>query len=161
MCRWTQPSRVRHVLTNPSSRTSNGFTIAATCSCSGQVVTGCNYDLWDMTPCPDNNDFGACRNPTRPSTTITNATAFFAPCSGMAYTYPIDDGANSFGACQSGIITCCIGSRCPPNPRQAKAHASAAAAAAAAPVETQKAADTGVGKGCVCKHGFCDHPVAG
>lgn len=121
----------------------NGFTIAASCACSNVVVTGCNYDLWAMNPCPNNNGEGACTNPTRPSTTIDRATSFFEPCAGMAYSFPIDDAANSFGACQSGTIVCCIGSSCPPNPKQAQVAAASASASASAQVAADSAVLSG------------------
>jgi hypothetical protein len=103
---------------NPNGLTRNGFSGSIVCSCNGNVVTGCNKWLWDLNPCPNDNGVGACANPERASTTDTSATPFFAPCSGAAYTFPNDNAANSWGACQSGVITCCVGQNCPANPRQ-------------------------------------------
>ncbi|KAI1207644.1 uncharacterized protein F4807DRAFT_462450 [Annulohypoxylon truncatum] len=97
----------------------NGFSNAITCACSNIVVTGCSLDLWDMNVCPTNDDNGgACANPLRPNLNATIATTFFAPCQGAAYTFPHDDGANSWGECQSGEITCCVGTACFSNPKQ-------------------------------------------
>ncbi|KAH8680592.1 hypothetical protein BX600DRAFT_504362 [Xylariales sp. PMI_506] len=101
----------------------NGFTMAVTCSCSGVgVLTGCNKNLWALATCPaddDNTAEGACINPYRANTDTTVATAFFAPCSGAAFTFPDDYGADpSWGQCQSGQITCCVGPTCPANPNQ-------------------------------------------
>jgi len=99
-------------------KNSNGFSVAITCSCYGTVVTGCNKNLFLLNTCPDNDGENACINPTRSSTTITTPSVFFAPCEHAAYTYPIDNAANSWGACQSGQITCCVGMACPPNQNQ-------------------------------------------
>ncbi|KAI1073763.1 hypothetical protein F5B20DRAFT_597267 [Whalleya microplaca] len=96
----------------------DGFSVPITCSCNGGVVTGCNKDLFSLHSCPNNDGKGACVNPKRADGSTTSATSFFAPCSGGAYTYPIDNKANSFGQCQSGRITCCIGTSCPKNPKQ-------------------------------------------
>ncbi|TPX15369.1 uncharacterized protein E0L32_004646 [Thyridium curvatum] len=97
----------------------NGFSSPITCACSGVVVTGCSHDLWDLAACPDDdNNNGACANPLRPYLNATTATHFFAPCQGAAYTFPHDDGANSFAECQSGEITCCVGKDCPSNSKQ-------------------------------------------
>lgn len=40
---------------------------------------------------------------------------------GSAYTFPKDDGANSWNQCNSGVIDCCIGTSCPAPARQPKA----------------------------------------
>ncbi|KAI1291671.1 hypothetical protein F5Y03DRAFT_403141 [Xylaria venustula] len=95
----------------------NSFSNAITCACEGVVVTGCNLRLWDLNACPNDNN-GACVNPFRPDLNATAAVPFFAPCQGAAYTFPHDDDANSWGQCQSGEITCCVGKGCPPNLKQ-------------------------------------------
>ncbi|KXJ93494.1 hypothetical protein Micbo1qcDRAFT_203567 [Microdochium bolleyi] len=96
----------------------DAFTVPIVCSCSGRVVTGCNKGLWGMSTCPDKATYGACLNPTRPFPDGTTASSFFAPCRAAAYTFAKDDLATSWGDCQSGIIRCCVGKRCAPNPEQ-------------------------------------------
>ncbi|KAF3766432.1 hypothetical protein M406DRAFT_222992, partial [Cryphonectria parasitica EP155] len=92
----------------------NGFSAAITCQCSGVYVVGCNTNLFTTgITCADNDGENACVNPERASTTDTTAAPFFAPCAGAAYTFPNDNGANSWGACQSGVIECCVGHDCP------------------------------------------------
>lgn len=63
-------------------------------------------------------DYGACINPTRPFPDGTTASPFFAPCAAAAYTFAKDDLATSYGECQSGLITCCVGKKCAANPEQ-------------------------------------------
>ena len=63
-------------------------------------------------------DYGACMNPTRPYPEGTTASPFFAPCQSAAYTFAKDDLATSYGECQAGLITCCVGKKCAPNPKQ-------------------------------------------
>lgn len=49
------------------------------------------------------------------------ATEFFLPCQGAAFTWARDH-ANSNEGCQSGKVTCCVGTGedgCPANPNQA------------------------------------------
>lgn len=76
-------------------------------------MSGCSKDLWATSPCPAEDlkaAQGACVNPTNePEGKATNATAFFAPCAGKAYTFPSDNGANSEGKCLTGSATCCVG----------------------------------------------------
>ncbi|KAB5513188.1 hypothetical protein GE09DRAFT_981250 [Coniochaeta sp. 2T2.1] len=97
----------------------NGFSVPITCSCDGAgIVTGCNKNLWNLNSCPNNNGKGSCKNPLRSDTKATSATQFFKPCQGGAYTYVNDHNANSFGVCQSGRMTCCIGTACEKNPKQ-------------------------------------------
>ena len=96
----------------------DGYTIPITCSCGGQVVTGCNIPLFhDGRTCPNIGPGPICINP---QVSVPNgpATPFFAPCAGAAYTYPNDNLANSYGQCNNGVISCCVGSTCPRNPRQ-------------------------------------------
>ena len=98
---------------------STGFSLPITCSCDGKgVVAGCNKYLWDLGKCPNDNGVGSCRNPLRGNTGATSATAFFAPCAHVAYTYPHDDAANKNGICTSGKVTCCVGQACAKNPAQ-------------------------------------------
>ncbi|KAH8660397.1 hypothetical protein BX600DRAFT_488573 [Xylariales sp. PMI_506] len=96
----------------------NGMTLAITCSCSGTVVTGCNKNLWLLNTCGDEDGQGACVNPLRADEDATAAAPFFAPCEHAAWTYVNDDAANSFGQCQSGQVTCCVGASCPADPKQ-------------------------------------------
>ncbi|KAH8653618.1 hypothetical protein BX600DRAFT_501185 [Xylariales sp. PMI_506] len=98
----------------------DGFSDPITCLCAGFVVAGCNLDLWSLNPCPNRTNI-ACINPLRADTNATAAVPFFAPCQGAAYTFPHDDGANSWAQCQNGHIMCCVGERCPPNPKQQSA----------------------------------------
>ncbi|KAI1867267.1 hypothetical protein JX265_000896 [Neoarthrinium moseri] len=91
----------------------NGYSLSMTCSCNGVRVTGCTKDLFALNKCPNHNGQGACANPTRPFLDVKVPTAFFAPCVGEAYTFPDDGKANSFGECQNGTITCCVGNKCP------------------------------------------------
>ncbi|RYP08821.1 hypothetical protein DL765_008684 [Monosporascus sp. GIB2] len=105
-----------------------GFSLPSTCWCdqSRTVLTGCNLDLFavaastgNQCPPPDNllDTYGLCNNPLRGDLNARDATPFFKPCQGLGYTFPSDDRANSFGFCQAGI-TCCVGTSCPPHPRQ-------------------------------------------
>ncbi|KAH8127562.1 hypothetical protein ACSS6W_000123 [Trichoderma asperelloides] len=96
----------------------NGFSVAIVCSCDGQIVTGCNKNLFNLNSCGNNDGQNACVNPLRSDQGATSAAPFFAPCQHAAWTYVNDGAANSFGQCQSGQITCCVGAACPPNPRQ-------------------------------------------
>ncbi|KAJ1329772.1 hypothetical protein MN608_06508 [Microdochium nivale] len=98
----------------------DAFTVPIVCSCSGRVVTGCNKGLWGLSTCPkqDKANHGACTNPTRAFPEGTTASPFFAPCRAAAYTFAKDDLATSWGDCQSGVIQCCVGKRCAPNPEQ-------------------------------------------
>ncbi|KAH8691612.1 hypothetical protein BGW36DRAFT_432160 [Talaromyces proteolyticus] len=96
----------------------DGFSVPIVCSCNDVVVTGCTLDLFSLSTCPNNDGQNACVNPLRADNLATSASDFFAPCAGMAYTFPNDSAANSMGACQTGQITCCIGTDCPANPKQ-------------------------------------------
>lgn len=104
----------------------NGFSVPITCSCNDDntVLSGCNLDLWSMGSCSGDagtdDGQGACANPLRPDNSASlTATPFFLPCQGAAFTWPRDD-ANSNAGCQSGQVTCCVGSDgCPSNPKQA------------------------------------------
>lgn len=90
----------------------NGFTVPVTCECDGNWVAGCKKDLFGVTAREVQNAANAMANPLRADVSATSAKAFFAPCEGAAYTFPNDHAANSFGACQSGLISCCVGTAC-------------------------------------------------
>ncbi|CRG86958.1 hypothetical protein PISL3812_03971 [Talaromyces islandicus] len=96
----------------------DGYSVPIVCSCNDVVVTGCTLDLFQLSTCPDNDGQNACVNPLRSDLSATAASSFFAPCQGMAYTFPFDSSANSDGDCQSGHVTCCVGTNCPANPKQ-------------------------------------------
>ncbi|KAK6189578.1 putative secondary metabolism biosynthetic enzyme [Pestalotiopsis sp. IQ-011] len=98
----------------------NGYSVPITCSCSGSVVTGCNKDLLSLSSCGDLSDDNACVNPLRSDFGAVTASTFFAPCQGAAWTYVNDGDADAWGSCQSGQISCCIGTSCPANPNQPK-----------------------------------------
>ncbi|KAF3018161.1 hypothetical protein E8E14_010354 [Neopestalotiopsis sp. 37M] len=98
----------------------NGYSVPITCSCDGAVVTGCNKDLLKMNTCGDLSEENACVNPLRADMGATAASTFFAPCQGAAWTYVNDGNADAWGSCQSGQISCCIGTSCPANPDQKK-----------------------------------------
>lgn len=66
----------------------------------------------------DNNGQGGCVNPLRSDTSVTEAAPFFQPCQHAAWTYVNDGEADAWGLCQSGHITCCVGTDCNPNPKQ-------------------------------------------
>ncbi|KAL2051028.1 hypothetical protein ABVK25_008622 [Lepraria finkii] len=96
-----------------------GYTIPITCSCAGQVVTGCNKPLFaDGIQCANEGPGPICYNPLNNSGQKegTAAAPFFEPCQGAAYTYPNDSGAGSY--CESNLINCCVGSTCPGDPKQ-------------------------------------------
>ncbi len=97
----------------------DGYTIPITCSCSGVVVTGCNVPLFnDGITCANEGPGPICYNPLQNSQQAQGSAAapFFEPCQGGAYTYPNDNGADS--GCNTNLISCCVGSTCPPNPHQ-------------------------------------------
>ncbi|KAL2040696.1 hypothetical protein N7G274_006675 [Stereocaulon virgatum] len=96
----------------------DGYTVPISCSCQGVAVTGCNIELFnDGQNCPNVGPGPICYNPEE-NVPDGPAAPFFAPCAGAAYTYPNDNAANSYGQCNSGVIDCCIGSRCPAPARQ-------------------------------------------
>ncbi|KAL8705840.1 MAG: hypothetical protein Q9201_001063 [Fulgogasparrea decipioides] len=104
----------------------DGYSVPIICSVGGQVVSGCNKELFDQ-PCnaPDNmSDMGpdgrpaVCSNGARGSD-WGPPSSFFAPCAGAAYTFPKDDGANT-GMITSTDISCCVGVLCPASPKQHK-----------------------------------------
>lgn len=86
-------------------------------------MAGCDKNLFNVkarevnnaanAPAVNNAANAAAVNPLRADTSATSAKAFFAPCEGEAYTFPNDHAANSWGACQSGLISCCVGTTCP------------------------------------------------
>ncbi|KAI0000609.1 Osmotin, thaumatin-like protein [Xylariaceae sp. FL0662B] len=96
----------------------DGFTLPIVCICNSVVVLGCNLNLLEM--CPDkyllNNR--TCMNPFRDAPPPGDSN-FFSACSPMAYTYPTDDGAtiSVIDGCEERI-TCCVGTSCPPHPKQ-------------------------------------------
>lgn len=89
----------------------DGFSVPITCSNGGQVVTGCNLDLWKQgNTCASPVDNGAaCHNT---AGDYGPAIQFFKACAGVAYTFPKDDTATN-GSVQGKEISCCIGSACP------------------------------------------------
>ncbi|KAF6239791.1 hypothetical protein HO173_002337 [Letharia columbiana] len=100
-----------------------GFSIPIVCSCGDPgtgVVTGCNIPLYhdDGPPCPSQGPSAICFNPSSnsPQATPGPAPPFFAPCAGAAFTYPNDFGAGA--GCGTNLISCCIGSTCPADPKQ-------------------------------------------
>ncbi|KUL85351.1 hypothetical protein ZTR_07004 [Talaromyces verruculosus] len=99
----------------------DGFSVAIVCHCGGlsdTAITGCNKNLFKLNTCPNNDGENACVNPLRSDLSATAPTNFFAPCEGAAYTFPNDSAANSFGTCQTGTYTCCVGAACAANPNQ-------------------------------------------
>lgn len=90
----------------------NGFTVPITCECDSNWVAGCKKNLLNVKAREVQTAAGAVVNPLRADMDATSAKAFFAPCEGEAYTFPNDHAANSFGACQSGLISCCVGTAC-------------------------------------------------
>ncbi|KAK4695151.1 hypothetical protein P7C71_g2544, partial [Lecanoromycetidae sp. Uapishka_2] len=96
----------------------DGYSIPISCSCSGVAVTGCNIPLFhDGHTCINQGPGPICYNPEQ-SIPQGPASPFFEPCAGAAYTFPYDDGANSYGQCNTGIIDCCVGPQCPAPARQ-------------------------------------------
>ncbi|POS77412.1 hypothetical protein DHEL01_v204189 [Diaporthe helianthi] len=89
----------------------NGFTVPIMCECDGERVAGCETDLFDTQLKARDvfpGEVNAVINPLRDDLDATSADEFFEPCQGLAYTFPSDHDANSFGSCQSGLISCCI-----------------------------------------------------
>ncbi|KAL2039874.1 hypothetical protein N7G274_007277 [Stereocaulon virgatum] len=94
----------------------DGYTVPITCSCGGEIIAGCNVELFNATgPCPDEGPGPICYNP---SAFLNDGPThpFFSPCERASYTYPKDD-LGTMG-CDSNLITCCVGTECDPNPRQ-------------------------------------------
>lgn len=99
----------------------NGFTVPVTCECDGTWVAGCKKNLFNAKKAREvQNAPNAVVNPLRADMSATSAKPFFAPCEGAAYTFPNDHAANSFGACQSGLISCCVGTACQASALQAE-----------------------------------------
>ncbi|KAI0142917.1 hypothetical protein GGR57DRAFT_485249 [Xylariaceae sp. FL1272] len=97
----------------------DAYSVPMTCACNGKTLAGCNKALFSLHTCPaGDNHSGSCYNPLKADNHATAATAFFAPCSKAAYTYPNDHEANAYGVCQSAQVTCCIGAACPAGPKQ-------------------------------------------
>jgi hypothetical protein len=97
----------------------NGFTVPVTCECDGVYVAGCKKNLFNNVEAGgvqarkvQLSAANAAVNPLRADMDATSAKAFFAPCAGLAYTFPNDHAAFSFGACQSGTVSCCVGTAC-------------------------------------------------
>ena len=105
-----------------------GYTLPVVCSSNG-ASSGCATDLFNTgASCPTPVHDGVCDNPTGPGgwrdsgayqgnagawpwcNACSPPEAFFAPCSGSAYTYPYDDGATVGPA--TGSIQCCVGTAC-------------------------------------------------
>jgi len=84
-----------------------GYTYPGVCNCAatGAHLTGCDKKLWALGTCPNINSQGACVNP-RWDINDKEPTPFFAPCQGLAYTFPSDDAAVSNSRYQSGHIIC-------------------------------------------------------
>ena len=93
----------------------DGFSVPITCSNNGQVITGCNIDLFNHGTCQNPVDGGAACDNNAPD--AGPAEKFFAPCKGAAYTYPFDDVA-TWGSIEGKEISCCIGASCPAPYRQ-------------------------------------------
>ena len=102
----------------------NGYNFPIVCSCGGfeePVLAGCNIELFEIgVACPN-----PLWNPGSPNQVCPNwapnwgpAAEFFKPCQRSAYTYPHDDLGTR--ECFANTISCCIGSDCPSNPRQAQ-----------------------------------------
>ena len=84
-----------------------GYSYPAVCRCvQGNVyLSGCDKKLWSMGTCPNINAQHDCVNPNR-SDDDKVAIPFFAPCTGLSYTFPNDHDAVSNGECQSGHVIC-------------------------------------------------------
>jgi hypothetical protein len=93
----------------------DGYSYPSTCTCDedGEVIAGCNIDLFATNRCPDHLADGSCANPNKD--TLNWATPFFRPCQGASYTFPNDDGATADGFCPSNKYTCHIGRGAPPS----------------------------------------------
>ena len=92
----------------------DGYSVPITCGMgNGITLTGCNIELFNTGSCDGSGDWmegNVCRNgaqglPDGP------ASGFFAPCTGAAYTFPKDDGAN-VGNQAGGFVMCCVGTGC-------------------------------------------------
>ena len=95
----------------------DGFSVPITCSSGGEVVTGCNIDLFNQPgiSCDDEAEGPVCLNPAR-NTPNGPPACFFAACAGAAYTFPNDN--NALGSGLSSLVSCCIGVSCPAPSRQ-------------------------------------------
>lgn len=93
----------------------DGYSVPITCSSQGEVIAGCNIELFDQGTCPNPVENGAaCDNNAGDD---GPAEEFFKPCEGAAYTFPHDDVA-TWGSIQGKEISCCIGHSCPAPYRQ-------------------------------------------
>ncbi|KAI9738403.1 MAG: hypothetical protein M1834_008906 [Cirrosporium novae-zelandiae] len=100
----------------------NGYSVAITCSCvaSSTVIAGCSKALFALNDCPSSQlESGPlCLNG---APDAGPAETFFAPCEGLAYTYPYDNTANyGNGKCASNNIQCCVGRECPASSAESK-----------------------------------------
>lgn len=104
----------------------DAYSVPITCSVGGSAVTGCNIELFDQgiecdTP---SKEHGVCINSSAHKDDGPPP-AFFAACEGAAYTFPNDNTATD-GGVESRLISCCIGTSCPPPPQQKSAKRSLA-----------------------------------
>lgn len=103
----------------------DGYSVPITCSTKGEVIAGCNIELFDQ---------GTCQNPVDDGAACDNNAGddgppeeFFKPCEQAAYTFPHDDVA-TWGSIQGKEISCCIGHACPAPARQKSSKRDATAA---------------------------------
>ena len=82
----------------------DGYSVPITCSSEGNVVSGCNIDLFKQVDGP------VCL---KPAYDIANRPVppFFAAYAGAAYTYLTDNDASASNL-KSDLITCCVGTSC-------------------------------------------------
>lgn len=103
----------------------NGYNFPIVCSCGGfeePILAGCNIELFESgVACPNPLWNSGSPNQVCPNWAPTwgPPAEFFKPCQRSAYTYPHDDLGTR--ECYAKTISCCIGSDCPSNPRQAQA----------------------------------------
>lgn len=102
----------------------DGYSVPITCTSEGQVVTGCNIDLFKQPgiKCNDQVEGPVCLNSAQ-NIADGPAPRFFAVCQGAAYTYPNDNGANR-SELGSSLISCCIGTSCKAYSRPLHSHIS-------------------------------------
>ncbi|MCJ1279376.1 hypothetical protein MMC21_007200 [Puttea exsequens] len=100
----------------------DAYSVPIVCMCgsyTGAVLTGCNYALFALHTCANQETGPLCKNPLFNSTQPQGSAAspFFDDCQGAAYTYPNDNLGDK--GCDGETISCCVGSSsCPANPRQ-------------------------------------------
>ena len=93
----------------------DGYSVPITCTVQGEVVAGCNIELFDHGTCKNPVDDGAACDNNSPDAGPPEA--FFKPCESAAYTYPFDDVA-TWGSITGKEISCCIGHSCSAPSRQ-------------------------------------------